>query len=538
MPEVAPGERELHFPKAGIDLARAFGDQRPREVQPGLWARSTPVGVNVRAFDPSTDRARGGSRSGLVKYLTQAVPPGGWIVQDLNTIATAGTPVQTSLSGRVVTLVSVVQGDVYYARAGDTTWSTPTNHTGDDPPLSFDGIVRSAPNNQLLWFADGTNWVYFNPRDATVNRWSASAGTLPVDADNNTPRLICTWRGRTVLSGLLLDPQNWFMSAVNEPTTWEYFPTVTTPSQAVAGNNAPQGLVGDLITCLIPYSDDVLIFGGDHSIYLMAGDPMAGGQIDLVTDAIGVAWGEPWCRDPFGNLYFFSSKSGIYTLIPGRQPQRISQSVERLIANVDTGENGIRLGYNDQDQTVNVFITPLEGPAAATHLTLELRTGSWFKTEFANNNHNPLAMCTFDGNLPDDRRLLIGSWDGYVRSFDPDAADDDGKPIASEVLIGPLLTKDLDEVMLHDLQAVLGAESGEVEFEVLAAPTAELALDSEPVYSGTWQATVDDGGRNLTDRVRRASHAIYVRIFSSARWAVEAIRARVSTRGPIRRRGY
>lgn len=439
--------------------------------------------------------------------------------------------VQLNQAGRIVSVVAVSQGNIYYANSGDTSWSTPTNNTGDTPPLSYSGLISSTALNQKLYFADGNNWVYFQPSDYTVRRWEATAGTLPADAENNFPRLICTWRGRIVLSGLFLDPQNWFMSRAYDATDFDYFPDTVTADQAVAGNNAPAGLIGDVITCLIPYSDDLLIFGGDHSIYLMRGDPMAGGEVDLVTDAIGMAFGEPWCRDPEGTIYFFSNRMGIFAMTPGQQPQRISQPIQSSLLDLDTGTNGIRLLWDDRYQGLHVYVTSLLEPDSATHFFWEKRSAAWWMAEFANDDHNPLACCVFDGNEPGDRAILLGSWDGYVRTYDPDAETDDGWPIEATVTIGPLNTKDFDEVLLKDIQGILGETSGSVTYEVLVGRTAEEALSSEPVDSGEWTA-----GRNQLSPIRRAGHAVYVRLYSNERFTMEAIRARVSLLGKVRRR--
>jgi hypothetical protein len=174
---------DLHFPAAGLDASNAFCDQRPRVVSPdgSIYARTAREGVNVRTFDSQAHRARGGSRPGLAKYLAAPVVRN-WLTQELATIVTKGDAVQLSNSGRVVTLVAVSQGNVYRVRAGDTAWTTPTNNTGDTPPLIFDGLVRSAPNVQRLWFADGINWVFYDPVTDTVEEWTASAGTLPQDS--------------------------------------------------------------------------------------------------------------------------------------------------------------------------------------------------------------------------------------------------------------------------------------------------------------------------------------------------------------------
>jgi hypothetical protein len=119
-----------------------------------------------------------------------------------------------------------------------------------------------------------------------------------------------------------------------------------------------------------------------------------------------------------------------------------------------------------------------------------------------------------------------------VRAIDPTATTDDGVAIASSVTIGPILTSDLDDMMLHEFQMVLGDSSGVVTYQILIAPTAEAALTSSSVATGTW-----DAGRNLSKLIRRSSHAIYVRISSTNPWAMESVRMRIESLGKVRMRG-
>lgn len=526
--------KDLHFPKAGLDVSSAFDNQPNRPVDDGKYTRSCPVGVNVRGFEPTTGRSRGGSRPGLSKYVPRQVAGTEFVVQELNLITgkaeTAMT--QQSQSGRVVTLVSVSKGEIYYANAGDLIWTAAVNNSGEVPALNFTGICFSSPNQQKLWFVDGTNYVFYTPIVNTVTLWTATAGSMPEDSDGNYARLICTWRGRIVLSGLLLDPQNWFMSAVDAPRDFDYSPGSPSATQAVAGNNSTLGTVGDVITALIPYTDDVLVVGGDHTLWMIRGDPMSGGQIDQISDIIGIAWGQAWCKDPYGNIYFMSNRMGVFVFVPGQQPQRISQAIEQLLQDVDTGDNIIRLMWDDRFQGFHVFITPSEAPASATHYFYEQRTGAWWQDQFADNNLNPLCCCVFDGNLPGDRVPLIGCWDGYVRAYDPDALDDDGTPIHSRVAIGPIVTPNLDDIMCKDIQAVLGETSGDVTYEILTASSAEKAIDSTAVARGTFKK-----GRNLLSFVRRSGHATYIVLSSVVRWSMETIRVRVATSGKVRQRG-
>lgn len=68
---------DLAFPQKGIDLSEGFNSQLPG---------STPIAVNVRLFEAMTERARGGSRAGLAKYIAAQLPPGAHLIQHLNVI--------------------------------------------------------------------------------------------------------------------------------------------------------------------------------------------------------------------------------------------------------------------------------------------------------------------------------------------------------------------------------------------------------------------------------------------------------------------
>jgi hypothetical protein len=66
MKPIEPSESlvELAFPLFGVDISTPF-DSQPK--------MTTVDGVNVRGFEPSTQRDRGGSRPGLLRYLPQLV---------------------------------------------------------------------------------------------------------------------------------------------------------------------------------------------------------------------------------------------------------------------------------------------------------------------------------------------------------------------------------------------------------------------------------------------------------------------------------
>jgi hypothetical protein len=527
--------QDKSFPKAGVDTSSAFWKQPARPLGGGAYAATTRHAVNVRAAAGGQARLVGGSRCGLARAVTNRVAGERFVVQELNVVYSASDTVpQYSLSGRLIQVVAVSQGEVYLAEPGDTLWVIADNITGETPPLIPSGIVFSAQNNQKMWFVDGTNYCWYNPLNGTVNLWTPTAGTLPEDDDGNTARLICTWRGRTVLSGLLLDPQNVFFSAVSDPLDFDYSPASPSQTQAVALNLSDLGLIGEPVMSLCPCGDDVLIVFCTSSTYALRGDPAAGGQIDRLSDEVGSLWGRPWAKDPAGNVYFYSNRTGIYRLAPQgtSPPVKISSAIDQFLLDLNTGTNHVRMAWDDRFDVLHVFITDVRAAAATTHLAYEARTGAWWFDRFANKDFDPLCCCTLDGNEPENRVVLIGSWDGYVRFFDRAATTDDRFPIDSEVWIGPLVTQNMDEILLKDLQAVLAEDSGEVTYSVHVGRSAQEAFNSEAVTDGVWEA-----GRGLTEAIRAAGHAIYVKLTASNPWRLEQIRARVATTGMVRRRG-
>lgn len=464
------------------------------------------------------------------------VVSGGFIAQYVfNVFFTAvGTqPFQLSESGRIVTAVASSQGIVAFADAGNDVWTLATNSSSTTPPLSATNLNFGAASNGKLWMVDGIDYRVFDPETGVISDWVASAGSLPVDADGLGARGIEAWRGRIVLFAVPGNPYDWYMAELGDPTNLDYAPLDPpagpgpTPTDAVSSQTGPQGQVGDIMTGFIPFNDDVAFMACSHTLYLLQGDPQDNGQISLITDAIGLAFGRAWCKGPDGTVYFFSNRCGLYSLTPGQQPQRISQSIDPLVRDINTGLNRVTMMWNETFQGVQVWITPIQAPGAATHLFFEQRTGAWWQEEYEETLHNPLCACQFDGNNPEDRCVLIGSWDGVVRLLDQNAVTDDGRPIQSNVVFPPILSPGLDDVALDEIQAVMGEGSSDVTWNVLVGRTAEEALKAGVAETGIFEA-----GRNATAYVGRRDHALYVQFLSQAMWRFDEMRAVVRSGGP------
>lgn len=392
-------------------------------------------------------------------------------------------------------------------------------------------VVFSSQNGLNMFYVDGATYKYYKSTTNAIAAWTPTAGTMPVDAHTARARLVCTWRGRIVLAGLPFDPGNWFMSKQYDPFNWDYGPSVPTVADAVSGDVAEAGFIGDFVNALVAYTDDTMIFGCDHTIWQLTGDPLEGGRFDLVSDSIGMAWGRAFARDPFGQIYFFGSRCGVFKITPGALPVRVSQQIERQIESVDLSANIVRMEWDLQAQGLHVWITPTNPLSTAMHFFMEDRTNAWWPVVYANKNHNPLATHVSDGDGPNDRTIMIGSQNGYVRVLSNDADTDDGTTIESYVVLGPLTTRQMDDILLKDLQVTLGESAGDVTYEIYVGKSAEAALMSDAVVTGKWKA-----GRNHVSPIQRNGIAIYIKISATEPWAVERIAARFAPQGSVRRR--
>jgi hypothetical protein len=167
------------------------------------------------------------------------------------------------------------------------------------------------------------------------------------------------------------------------------------------------------------------------------------------------------------------------------------------------------------------------------------RTGGWFEDVLANTTCDPIAVCEYDGDSADDRILLVGGDDGYVRAFTTDDAEDDGVAFESSVMFGPLVNRETRYAtsVLTELRPQMDTNSTAVLYEVLSGDTPELALVNEAVtFAG-------DGSFSAAARLTACPHKggryIYVKIGTAAansQWSIEKLMARLSITGTSRGR--
>lgn len=326
-------------------------------------------------------------------------------------------------SFRETSIIATANQNIYL---GDlTTLPIATGGTGVVAGNALPQWVFSAG---FAYAVDGVSILRVNLTNKSVVAYTASAGTAPVGC-----RLATMWRDRLVLAAPDGNSQNFFFSRVGTHTDWDY--SQTDPAAAFAGNASISGRIGEPITALIPFSDDVLLIGGDKNLWAIRGDPADGGSIDLVSNAVGVLGARSWTKSPDGTVYFIGS-GGLYRISPGGQPESVGNTQYlQYLAATNIGNQYLTLVWDNDRQGMYIFVTPVN-TGTATHLWFDARTGGLWPLRFPD-SHGPISALVYDGDLADDRVVLMGGRTGLIQRVKLVNRLDDGATISASLTIGP-----------------------------------------------------------------------------------------------------
>lgn len=239
----------------------------------------------------------------------------------------------------------------------------------------------------------------------------------------------------------------------------------------VSSQASKAGLVGDAITALISYKDDFLVLGCANSVWVLRGDPCAGGILTRLTDSTGVFSQSSWCWDDKNTLYFVGT-DGLYSLstdaiIQSSSPENLTrQQLPTLITglNLNRRTDTVCLGFDKERYGVQ-FSASMNDGAWNASFWFSLITGGVFPLSFPV-AQTPMSMLYFNSYNSSNRGLFIGGADGYIRKYDLTAKDDItaagvAVAITSHAYIGPILAPDdiTKEPALTQLDLAIGANS-------------------------------------------------------------------------------
>jgi len=367
----------------------------------------------------------------------------------------------------------------------------------------------------------------YDPVADTLVLWSANEGTVPPSC-----RLIALWRDRIVLSGAWTDPHNWFMARQGDPFDWDYAPASLDVGRAVAGNNTEAGRIGQPVTALMPFSDDLLLMSGESSLWVFRGDPAMEGRIDNLSHEIGVVSGRAWCRGPEGELIFLS-RDGLYGLMPGANQFPQSISALRLPAelrDIDPAIYEVSLGFDVIARGVHIQLTPVNA-REHVHWWVDWESKTFWPVDLQD-DHEPLALHNYTSADQAETSVILACRDGYLRRYDNRNETDDGITIDSHIIYGPMQLggTGLHSGMLSEMVATLAQGSGPVDWGIQTADSDEQAVSAtQRPYDGTFTA-----GRNYTVRPRARGFSTALRLSNGASnrgWVVDNIVGVVSRSG-------
>lgn len=381
------------------------------------------------------------------------------------------------------------------------------------------------------------HWYDWRPYGNFTNLAAKTYGQMP-----NNATFGCLYRGRCVLAGDKQYPHVWYMSRQGNPFDWAY--AATDAQSPVAGNNADAGEIGDIVTCLAPYKDDYMIIGCVNSIWVMRGDPAAGGSLDEISLATGIFGPYAFCWDSNDYFYFFGA-NGLYRIPAGLgMPENISMSkLPKLVSDLSISPSTHRLtmGFDRRRHGILICITTL-ATGVNTNYWYDLRTEGFFPEQYPV-DCAVFAQHYYEAENESYRHLLLGGADGYIRRFVDTAKNDDAGSlgdvaISSKAAIGPVqIGADDDRGRMTSLAVTTGSSTDGVNVDVYVKDTAEQVIDAIAAGSGalfSGIASVQNRVRKYRTRARGAWMGIVLKNETASQtWSFELAAAEIKPAGGI-----
>lgn len=172
---------------------------------------------------------------------------------------------------------------------------------------------------EVFIMVDTDTPVVFDYDDNSVSQAVATEGTFPSDC-----RIACTWQGGIWVAGSVAQPHVFSGSRTGDPYDWDFAAPDTDTGGAFTATGENFGLIGEAITALIPFTEDVLIIATEQTMWALRGHPRRGGVLENISQTIGVLGQGAWTQDASGRV-FFMSRNGVGVLQGGGAPSLVSR---------------------------------------------------------------------------------------------------------------------------------------------------------------------------------------------------------------------
>ena len=403
--------------------------------------------------------------------------------------------------------------------------------------------ISSSPRT-YVYAVDGVSARIVDPIGRTINNWTNTTGVTPLE----TCRVIGVWRGRFFLANYDGNPSYWALSKIvkssNDSVATDLWTTGgSDPIRAFSGTASDSpGVSGSAVTAFAEFDNGRAFMGCASECFMFDGDPGYGGRLLKVSGETGVLGPRAVAFDEEGNLYFVGP-AGLFVIAKGTADVKnvSGNRLTSVLNEVDTAATLVELVYDSQKRTMMIFLTPRQRGDTGTHVAVETSENALWTDELPN-DVQPLGVCKIAGQARDDRRYLIGGWDGYIRRPIKGKADDDGSPIDCYIRYPTIEHEDATaRLSMVELQGTGVPGTGPATWEVRTGASAidvtQQALDGpvSPVATGTWFETTS--GAQPPVRLRAGGSCIQVVLRQNSAnesFAVERVVARMKDLGPRR----
>jgi hypothetical protein len=354
--------------------------------------------------------------------------------------------------------------------------------------------------------------------DAVTTAWSriptGSAGQAPAQA-----RLVSTFRNRLVVGRTLADPHNLFFSEVDNHTSFDYTNVTEIGAFALNEPNMP-GRIGDEVTCFAAVNKDYAVIGCQDSVWQMRGDPKAGGSVDNVAWGGGIIGQFAWARDHTG-LFYYLSRTDLMVMAEGSLPKSISEGrIQKFLSDIDFSIVTPRLVWDQRKKGLWIFFTP-STQRPTTALFWDSRLNGFEKHQWPS-LMGPTAAHSLVGDTYQDQQILLGTWDGFLWTFDAAWTTDNGTAINSYVRFTPTaLAESGERAILKETELVFG--NHDFSGATVAWRVGDNAQQAVTSTSNSFSASTMETGRFMRRSSVRGNSAT-LRISNSAlgrTWALE-----------------
>lgn len=320
--------------------------------------------------------------------------------------------------------------------------------------------------------------------------WTLTDGSFPDGGSN-----IMALAFNRIFMNSMYNPHQWFATRAGDPL--DMLMSQSDVGTATSSQTSKAGIVGDELVALIPYKDYYLIFGLLNEMWVLRSDPEAGGVFTNIARKTGIFSSKSFCWDDKNNLYF-AGTDGIYGITPeaimnAMPPTNLTkQHIPKLMASIGLNRRTDRIvmEYDKDRYGILVSISQMDG-AWSTCFWLDLRSlqfkplselsGMPLFPEIYQDDHIPASIVYFNSRRSDQRGLICGGYDGYVRKFsESDKSDDGDNAIESFVTIGPISDKETPRIKMtmNELSITTGLNTDVLEVSLYLAKTSEQLINN------------------------------------------------------------